>query len=722
MFTRRKSLAKATMPQGARGWRVTTILAGAITAGTQIVLLREVLSAFLGNELVIGIMFFDWLALTGIGVVLARRWTMRLRPSLIPSVVLGSLLVLPPLTLVGFRLLPLLVAPPGSMLEIWILLVGAILVLTPVCLVAGSSFALLVRASGAGGGVNPVGNVYAWEAIGSLAGGALFGVFLFALISSQDLLLLVCAGSGVAGAAMAFRAHELKSATLLVAGVLVLVIARSLFNVNELTFKLRYPGHTILAHEETPYGMLTATKLGGQTTVFTNNIPLIADGDVQSVEETIHFALVQRPGSPSVMIVGGNPLALVPEALKYSGSKVDCIEENPWLREVQQKFLRPPQDDRVQYFSGDFRYKLRGAAGRYDVVIFISPEPATLQSNRMYTRESMQLVHHALTPAGVLCLSLPSSEDYAGDDAKNVRATLRNTMGETFRNVLILPAGHDIFLASDSTLRSDVAAAVAGAGVVTTYANANYIQDDLLWERAQRLHVSLQRATPINTDDHPVLMLAQIRYWLRFFSAESWVPALIFLVALLVVVRADRASIGVVAAGCGGIILELMVLMIVQAGFGNVYKMSGALIGLYMAGMSAGAFAGGRLKVSSGVYAATQAALALTLLTTSYLRPGTSMGLFTGAAGLVVCLFVGSLAAGVVFALTSRIVTRDIVASGSRLYGADLLGSAIGALIVGPFLLPLLGMHVVADAAAGVVVIGSVISLTSPVWRTYEKT
>jgi spermidine synthase len=709
------------MPQRADGWRVTTILAGAITAGTQIVLLREVLCAFLGNELVIGIMLFDWLALTGIGVVLARVWTARLRPSLIPSVVLGSLLVLPPLTLVGFRLLPLLVAPPGSMLEIWIFLVGAVLVLSPVCLVSGAAFSLLVRASAVGGGVNSVGSVYAWEAIGSLAGGALFGVLLFDLVPSQDLLLLLCVGSGVAGAAMAFRARERRSALLLLAGVLLLLIARSVFDVNALTFKLRYPGHTILAHEETPYGVLTATRLGDQTTVFANNIPLLADGDVQNVEETIHFALAQRPRSPRVLIVGGNPSALVPEALKYAGSKVDCIEENPWLRDFQQKFLQPPQNDRVQYFLGDFRQRLRSSTDGYDAIILISPEPSTLQSNRMYTRESMRLAHQALKSAGVLCLSLPSSEDYAGDDAKNVRATLRNTIAETFGNVLILPAGHDIFLASDSTLRADVAAAIAGAGVVTTYANANYIQDDLLGDRAQRLSASLQRATPINTDDHPVLMLAYIRYWLRFFSAESWVPALIFLAVLLFVVRADRVSFGVVAAGCGGIILELMVLIIVQVGFGNVYKMSGALIGLYMAGMSVGAFAGGGMKLTSRVYAAMQSGLALTLLITSSLQYGASSRPLTGVAGLVVCLFVGSLAAGVVFALTSRIMARDPVKTGSRLYSADLLGSAIGALLVGPFLLPLLGVHVVANAAAGVVVVGTIISLTSPVWRVHEK-
>jgi len=90
-------------------------------------------------------------------------------------------------------------------------------------------------------------------------------------------------------------------------------------------------------------------------------------------------------------------------------------------------------------------------------------------------------------------------------------------------------------------------------------------------------------------------------------------------------------------------------------------------------------------------------------------------------AGLVPCLFLGSFGAGAVFTLTSRMAALDLVASGSRLYGYDLLGSAVGALLVGPLLLPLLGVQSVANAAAGLVVVGTVISLSSPVWRVHEK-
>ncbi len=230
------------MPDNANGWRITTVLAGAITAGTQIVLLREVLSAFLGNELVFGILLFDWLALTGLGAVLARRWTPRLRPSVVPSIVLGALLLLPPLTFLGFRILPLVVAPPGSMLEIWIFLVGAILVLSPVCLISGAVFSMLVGASVSGGTANPAGNVYALEAAGSLGGGVLFGIFLFDLIVSQDLLVLLCAGAGTAGAVLAYQSGVRRAAALLTVGVLLLVYARISFDVDTLTFALRYPG------------------------------------------------------------------------------------------------------------------------------------------------------------------------------------------------------------------------------------------------------------------------------------------------------------------------------------------------------------------------------------------------------------------------------------------------------------------------------------------------
>jgi predicted membrane-bound spermidine synthase len=85
--------------------------------------------------------------------------------------------------------------------------------------------------------------------------------------------------------------------------------------------------------------------------------------------------------------------------------------------------------------------------------------------------------------------------------------------------------------------------------------------------------------------------------------------------------------------------------------------------------------------------------------------------------GLIATLFLGSLCAGAVFALTSRIGERDPVVAGSHLYAVDLLGSAIGALIIGPFVLPLLGVRATADVTTSIVILGAFVTLTTPVWR-----
>jgi spermidine synthase len=719
---RRLSLVKRIMPQNTDRWRGTTVLAGIVTAGTQIVLLREVLSAFLGNELVIGVLLFDWLILTGMGALFARRWTGRLSSRVILPIALGFLLILPPLTFIGFRFLPLVAAPPGSMLDIWVFLAGAIVVMSPACLASGAIFSMLVRAAVSSGVNNPAGKVYAWEAIGSLTGGALFGVLLFDLIASQDLLLLLCACAGVAGAAISWQSGERSVAAVILSGVLLLVIGRTVYGADRLTLPLRYPGHAILEHHETPFGVLTVTRLGEQTTVFANNIPMLVSGTIANAEETVHLAVVQRPHAPAVLLAGGNPAEIVPEVLKYHGSAVYLLEENSWLRKIEQAYLPYPQGERVTSFEGDLRTHLRNMANTYDVIILVSPEPSTLQANRFYTREAAELAHRALRSGGVLCLSLPSSTEYAGDDARRVRAILRNTLAGIFERVLILPVGHDQFLASDSTLRPDIAAAVAEAGVTTSYVNADYIQDDLLAGRSRRLDASLARDVPVNRDAHPVLMLAQIRYWLQYFAADRWVLMLFCIIlVLLLVVRTDRLGVGVMMAGCGGIVLELMILMIVQVSFGNVYKTSGALIALYMAGLGLGAFAGGTMKLTPTRYAGMQGSLAVALLVAAWVQPGVSSGSTASAAAMIIALVLGSFGAGAVFTLSSRKLAQEPVVGGSRLYGWDLLGSAIGALLVGPLLLPLLGVQSVANAAICVVVVGTVISLSSPVWRVHEQ-
>ena len=57
------------------GWEVTlsSVALGLTSLVTQVILLREFLSIFFGNELVIGILLANWMLLTAIGSFAGKR-------------------------------------------------------------------------------------------------------------------------------------------------------------------------------------------------------------------------------------------------------------------------------------------------------------------------------------------------------------------------------------------------------------------------------------------------------------------------------------------------------------------------------------------------------------------------------------------------------------------------------------------------------------------------
>jgi hypothetical protein len=169
-------------------------------------------------------------------------------------------------------------------------------------------------------------------------------------------------------------------------------------------------------------------------------------------------------------------------------------------------------------------------------------------------------------------------------------------------------------------------------------------------------------------------------------------------------------------AGSTGMILELIVIMIVQVAFGNVYKMIGGLVAICMAGMSAGAIAGRRMRITPRRYAALQGGGALAVLIAAHMLVRMGETPVTGAVILAGCLVSGSFAAGTVFAFCARMRSGAQDPRVAGLYACDLLGAAFATLIVGPYLLPVFGVSSLAGATAVMVLIGTGISLTSPVW------
>ena len=58
---------------------LSIVLLGVQAVLVQVLLIRETLAVYFGNELTIGIVFFSWLAGVAVGASAAARWSGRLR-------------------------------------------------------------------------------------------------------------------------------------------------------------------------------------------------------------------------------------------------------------------------------------------------------------------------------------------------------------------------------------------------------------------------------------------------------------------------------------------------------------------------------------------------------------------------------------------------------------------------------------------------------------------
>ena len=152
------------------------LLIGFTATVAQILLMRELLVVFYGNEISLGLLLASWLLWTSAGSSLFGRASAWLNNPRKVMAGLQTLLALTlPLTILAVRSAKgLFITVPGEMLGPWPMLLTALVVLCPFCLFSGGAFSVgsrLVEQETAAAAASATGSVYLLEAIGSGIGG-----------------------------------------------------------------------------------------------------------------------------------------------------------------------------------------------------------------------------------------------------------------------------------------------------------------------------------------------------------------------------------------------------------------------------------------------------------------------------------------------------------------------------------------------------------------------
>jgi spermidine synthase len=706
---------------------------------TQLVLLRELLSAFSGNEICLGVMLGSWLLLMGLGSW-AGRTAARLRNGAGVFAWAQILIALWPLVAVFLlRMLRDVVFTRGVEVGVVETVLGCIVVLLPYCLASGY---LLTLASVApltppyppleqrGGEQQPlgVGTVYFLDSAGSIAGGVLFTFVLLHVFSPFGVLAVPAFASLLAVVLLATppcppleqRGGKQRRRTIATAVALVAAIGLAVLLVvcdfEKLTTAAQYPGANVVFTGHSPYGHLVVSESSGQYNFFENGVPYFSTQNTEEVEEKVHYAMAQRPKARCVLLVSGGVSGTAKEILKYGVERVDYVELDPLIIQAGRTYVAEDlADPRINVICADARVFARETHERYDVVIVDVPDPTTSQLNRFYTREFYNAVNSILTPDGVLCCAAGEYRDYVSPELVRVLATVHATLKPVFANVLIIPGELKIVvLASQGTLHEDIGERIEQAGVKTVWMRPSMLSTVLTPQRMADMQRAVAEPGAANEDFSPVLYYAHLREWLSKFRARLgvWVAGLLALMAVFLW-RIRAVPFAIFTAGFAASALEIVLLMGFQIVFGSVYQQLGLIITAFMGGLALGAWQGKRHGPDTAPLRGTLVRnLAFCIAAFAAVLPFVMKVI--GAATVVTQVAFVLLAFGIAALVGAQFAAAGRDASGagaSELYTADFLGACLGALLASTLLIPLLGVTLVCELIGAVNLLAGVVVL-----------
>ncbi len=693
---------------------------------TQLVLMRELLCAFAGNELVLGVILGDWLLLMGLGAGVARVAYRLGCPA--TAFIWGQILVavLPPIQVFAVRALRDIVFVRGSDVGLVGSSLGSFILLAPFCLVSGSLLPLacnlVSRESVGTQRASGLGRVYVADSLGSVAGGALFGFVLvwwlepFALLCVPALLNLGCA------AALAARLKQSACVVTALSLALTLGIGVTLGDCDAVSTSLQYRHQEVLFRGQSPYGRLVVTRTAGQLDFVENGVPLFSTDNPEAVEEAVHYAMAQRPDERRVLLVAGGVSGTAKEILRYGVGELTYVELDPMILTAGRRFM--PEclsDPRIKVATTDGRRFIQQTRERFDVVIVNTPDPSTSQINRFYTAELFAEVKAILAPQGVLAFGFEHYENYINMQLAQMLACAHQTLRQAFVNVLVLPVGRVSFLASDGPLHSDIATRIEQRGITTRFVNRHYLDAMLTPDRLADIQRAVAQPAAVNRDFNPVLYFQHSTRWLSQFPVRIGFWVLLPLAALVVYLsRMAPATLTIFTGGFAASTLEVVLLLALQALCGSLYQMMGMVVTVFMAGLVVGAWtadrfpphlrARGLAMLAAGI-ALFAALLPLSLFPLAALnRSVVSPGWVQASLGLLA--FVLAALVGMEFPLAGR---GDAPGGpgdkAPRVFSADFVGASLGAFLAGGLLIPIWGVVAVCLLTAGLNVVACVAML-----------
>ncbi|MBF0474205.1 MAG: hypothetical protein HQK59_00020 [Deltaproteobacteria bacterium] len=724
------------------------IIFGGLALVGQVLLLRELLVTFYGNELVIGIILASWLLGVSAGA--------KLGPVLIgPRLTMGRMFTAAT-ALAGPMIWGMIAAcslfrgmwhlTSGEVIPFPVLCWGSLVLTMPVGAVVGAVFVLATGLLAARSVSEPQaqlagGRVFLLESLGSGLG---LGLFTFALAGRVDPLTITGGFYALLMLAVIMTMVPGKKAVALGLGLISLSYGCGAYGLGRQAYDYlvhkrwsqTFPGFDLVRTQDTPYQHAAVATQGGLFSLFGNNTLLYSFPNPYLFDPIVSLIMAQAPQARRILLVGQGPGGMFSPLLSYPIERLVYLELDSDLSRMTIRVLPPSdrdileQDKRLTIIYDDVRRFAQRSQERFDLIILNLPNPATAMVNRLFTREFYQSVRLLLRDRGVVVTGLTASEAYIGPTMSALIGSVYHTLQSVFPNVVVT-AGQDIKFfaaAGPATITTDVdllAQRYQAQGRSSAHFSPQSFRMFFPPTEHAYLMAQLQQAArlPVNTDERPLSYLYSLMLWQQMEGRawmkiglekliQGWWPAILGAVVLgyLVLCRSGSTTVlgGVVIGGTGflAMTVQILLLYIFQNAYGVLFQDVGLITALFMFGLAAGGYTVSKWRIwsSSPVkrLVVVELCFALVILATGWLGRGElSQALLWGLIPLV-----GMLAGyqfPVLFALIltggqgntaaqDQAMVNPAGRAAAVLETADHLGGALGAVLAGILVVPVLGI------------------------------
>ena len=720
------------------------VAVGCLGIAGQLVLLRELMAAYGGNEFSAGVTVAAWMLCEALGAWLAGRSRAATLHSLLPvPSILSSLAAVPAAVLVR----PLLGVLPGETLSIPLLLLATFAV---VFLPAAAHGALFVtaaaihaqgtpgRASSAALPVTGVGSAYVWEGIGTALAGAACFLLLnrmpsLAVVALSALPLIVAVGVG--------HGRTRTKWTMWTLGFGVIASVVFALPMERLAWSAAWRGQRVTSVANSPYGKIVRLERAGQQLILYDGLPVLTVPTTQTerIEELALLPALLHP-APRRVLVLGHDLAIPAALARFRPDiKVATVQLDPILARTCIAALSSDSSLHAPPFSlliADPVAFLHTTRDTFDCIILTDATPSSLGASRLFSLEFYRLCRSRLAPGGILATAGPGNPTGLSPDVAGILSTRLRTLETAFEHVLPLAADFPLLLTSDQPLNvpaESVLARLSRLSQPPELLDSGYVAGLLDPFRQQAFASQLAGRVAPGASRHSSasapreLFLNMVRenrlvspaFGALYARLGGLSPRLLLLlgVALLVAGLAGARSGGsrfsrgfaILSSGFAGAAVSSLLIFAWQVRFGSVFSGVALLVAAFMLGTVLGGLLGTRpplpIHHSSFIthrFLLTDIVLAACAVATVVLIHGGPTGAFlvancaTGA-----CL-------GFQFAVAGFITHQSslIASSASRRAGVltalDLVGGSLGGILIALVIVPVFGITAAALVAGAV--------------------